>query len=98
MDQHHGPPATKPPQQPGHPEHPDPQEGPNITITVNAQRYTIHRGHQAVAAIKQVAHVPQAHDLEQVVDGVLKPLPDDGAVTLKGGEVFVSHPKDAAAS
>lgn len=81
---------------PGHPQHP--QEGRNVNITVNGQTYTIHRGHQTVTAIKQVAQVPLAYDLEQVIDGVLKPLPDDGAVTLKGGEVFVSHPKDAAAS
>ena len=75
-----------------------PHGGPNVPITVNGQTYEIHRGHQTVVAIKQVAQVPLAHDLEQVVDGVLKPLPDDGAVTLKGGEVFVSHPKDAASS
>jgi hypothetical protein len=82
-----------------HPAHPDhPQEGAQVTITVNGATYRIHRGHQTVAAIKQVAQVPLAHDLELVVGDALKPLPDDGSVTLKGGEVFVSHPKDAGSS
>src|SRR5262245_21114722 len=97
MDEQHSSHPPKPKDQPPrHHEHP--QEGPDVNITVNGRTYSIHRGHQTVAAIKQVAEVPLAHDLEQVVDGVLKPLADDGAVTLKGGEVFVSHPKDAASS
>ena len=48
--------------------------------------------------IKTLGGVPAAYDLEQVIDGKLVPLPDDSAVTLKGGEVFVSHPKDASSS
>lgn len=76
----------------------DAEQGPNVIITVNGQSVTIHRGHRTVAEIKQAAHVPLAHDLELVSDGVLKPLPDDGALVIKGGEVFVSHPKDAASS
>ncbi|MDE2039850.1 MAG: hypothetical protein KGO96_08500 [Elusimicrobia bacterium] len=59
---------------------------------------TIHRGHQTVAQIKTAAGVPLAYDLEQVVNGKLVPLADDGAVTLKGDEKFISHPKDNAAS
>lgn len=80
----------------GEPQHPD--QGPTVTITVNGPSYTIHRGRRTVTEIKQVAAVPLAHDLEQVIEGVLTPLPDDGAVVLKGGEAFVSHPKDAGSS
>ena len=80
----------------GPPNHPG--NGPTVSITVNGAIYTIHRGHQSVALIKQVAGVPLAHDLEQVIENVLSPLPDDGSVVLKGGEVFVSHPKDAGSS
>jgi hypothetical protein len=72
----------------------DPQQGPRVTITVNNNPIEIHRGRQPVTAIKEAAHVPLAHDLEQVIDGALKPLADDAAVTLHGNEVFVSHPKD----
>jgi len=78
---------------PGHPE-----QGPIVEITVNRKVYKIHRGRQTVKAIKELAGVPPADELEQVVDGNLEPLPDEGAVTLKGGEVFLSHPRDCGAS
>jgi len=74
------------------------QIGPIVTITVNNAQCKIHRGHQTVSAIKTAGKVPLADDLEQVVDNKLMPLPDDGAVTIKGGEIFVSHPKDSGSS
>jgi ethanolamine utilization protein EutQ (cupin superfamily) len=42
--------------------------------------------------------VPQADELEQVIDGKLTPLPDGGAVTIKGGEVFMSHVRSGGSS
>jgi hypothetical protein len=75
-----------------------PQTGPMVIITVNNVKLQIHRGHQTVSAIKTAGKVPLADDLEQVVDNKLVPLPDDGAVTIKGDEVFVSHPKDSGSS
>lgn len=74
------------------------EHGPEVTITVDGNPVTIHRGHQTVAAIKTAAGVPLAYDLEQEIDGRLTPLPDDGAVVLKGGEVFHSHVKDSGSS
>jgi len=74
------------------------EHGPLVTITVDTKTYKIHRGHQTVVEIKTIGGVPLAFELEQLVDGKLTPLPDDGAVTLKGGEVFLSHPKDGGAS
>jgi hypothetical protein len=74
------------------------EQGPIVTITVDTKPYKIHRGRQTVAEIKTVAGVPLAFELEQLINGKLTPLPDDGAVTLKGGEVFLSHPKDGGAS
>lgn len=76
----------------------DPQTGPLVTITINNEPYEIHRGRQSVEAIKLLGGVPLADDLDQVIDGQLVPLPDDGAVTIKGDEDFVSHPKDGGAS
>lgn len=71
----------------------DPETGPTVHITVNNAQHEIHRGRQSVAAIKTAGGVPLADDLEQVQDGKLTLLPDDGAVTIKGGERFISHPK-----
>lgn len=76
----------------------DQQHGPMVNIVVDNEPVTIHRGRASVADIKSAANVPLAYDLEQVVAGTLTLLPDDGAVTIKGGEIFVSHPKDAASS
>ena len=88
-------PATTPPTS-----KPDdhPQPGPEVVIKVNNVDRTIHRGRQTVLEIKTVGKVPLADDLEQVVDGKLVLLPDDDGVTIKGGEVFVSHPKDSGSS
>jgi hypothetical protein len=76
----------------------EPERGPTVTITINNVPRTIHRGRQTVAAIKEVGGVPLAEDLDQVIHGKLTPLPDDGAVTIKGGEEFVSHVKDGGSS
>lgn len=82
----------------GHGHGGEPHTGPIVDIMVNNVKFEIHRGHQMVSAIKTAGKVPLVDDLEQVVENKLVPLPDDGAVTIKGGEVFVSHPKDSGSS
>jgi hypothetical protein len=79
--------------------HPDDGHGQDIvTVTVNKIPREIHRGRQPVSEIKQVGEVPAADELEQLVNGKLEPLDDNAAVTIKGGEVFVSHPRDSSSS
>ena len=53
---------------------------------------------QTVAHIKQLGGVAAAEELEQVIDGKLTPLADDGHVTIKGHEVFISHVRASAGS
>ena len=69
-----------------------------VKIKVDGKLVEVHRGRMTVAEIKAEGKVPPAFDLDQVIDGKLTPLPDDGSVVLKGGEVFVSHPKSAHSS
>lgn len=69
-----------------------------VAIFVNNKEFHIHRGHQTVVNIKKTGEVPLADDLEEVVAGKLVPLSDDGAVTIKGDERFISHPKDSGSS
>lgn len=72
-----------------------------VSITINGKPYEIHRGRQSVATIKTLGGVPQADELAQVIEGntpPLTPLPDDGTVTIKGDELFVSYPKDSGSS
>jgi hypothetical protein len=82
--------------QPDHPDHP--QTGPDVTVTIDNKSFTVHRGDIAVSELKALAGVPAAYELEQIIDGTLTPLRDDGHVVLKGGERFVSHPRAGASS
>jgi hypothetical protein len=70
---------------------PKPEPGPDVQITINGVSRVIHRGRRTVIEIKTIGEVPSADELEQLIDGKLTPLADDGAVTIKGGEVFMSH-------
>ena len=74
------------------------EHGPIITITVNNIERKIHRGSQTVSEIKTVGQVPQADVLSEVINNKPKDLPDDGRVTIKGGEIFVSHPRSGGSS
>lgn len=68
-----------------------PQEGPFVTITINGKPYSIHRGRNTVTEIKQAGKVPLTEELAQEINHKLDPLADDGAVTIKGGEIFISY-------
>lgn len=71
----------------------EPQHGNTVTIIVNNTPYPIHRGHQTVTAIKEAAGVPAAFQLDELINGTFTPLDDNGAVTIKGDEQFMSYPK-----
>lgn len=75
-----------------------PQTGPEVQITVDEKPFTIHRGRRTVAEIKTAAGVPLADDLEQIEDEKLVLLADDASITIKGGEVFLSHKKSGGTS
>lgn len=77
---------------------PDEHRQDTVTITINNEEYSIHRGRQSVSEIKGIGGIPQADVLEQLIDGQLVELDDNGAVTIKGGEQFISHPRDSASS
>lgn len=69
---------------------PHPQPGPDVQITVDDKPIPIHRGRQTVVDIKKAAGVPLANRLDQLVNGVLTGIDQEGAITIHGGEVFVS--------
>jgi hypothetical protein len=75
-----------------------PATGPDVSITIDNKSYVIHRGDTTVIALKELAGIPAAYELEEIVDGKLVPLKDDQRVVIKGGERFVSHPRAGAAS
>lgn len=69
-----------------------------VEIIVNDETYKIHRGRRSVAEIKIAGEVPLADKLEQVIEGTLVPLDDDGSLVIKGGEQFKSHVPSGGAS
>jgi len=77
---------------------PHPEPGPEVHITINGVSKLSHRGRRSVVEIKTVGGVALADELEQVIDGKLTPLPDEGSVTIKGGEVFMSHVRSGGSS
>lgn len=70
----------------------------NVTITINNNQYEVHRGHHDIVELKTLAGIPLAYDLNIVINSSLEVLADDGGVTIKGGEEFISNPKDGASS
>lgn len=69
-----------------------------VDIIVDTITRQIHRGRQSVTEIKTVGEVPLNHMLEQVIDGIVTKLEDNGSVVIKGGEVFISHVNDGGSS
>jgi len=69
-----------------------------VTITIDNKTYKVRAGRTAVAELKQIAGIPPAYELEEIVDGKLVPLKDDEHVLIKGGERFVGHPRGGASS
>lgn len=61
--------------------------------------HSIHRGSQTVSAIKKACGVPQTDVIELIGEnGQLQPLDDNGSVTIKGGEKFISHKRGGGSS
>jgi hypothetical protein len=61
--------------------------------------HLIHRGHQTVSAIKTACNVPQTDVIELIGEnGKLEPLDDNGSLTIKGGEHFISHKRGGGSS
>lgn len=69
-----------------------------VTVTVDNQPKAIQRGSYAGAKLKQALEVDDCKELDQLIDGQLKPIADDSHVVIKGGEKFVSHHKSGGSS
>ena len=69
-----------------------------VEITIDGKKFEVRHGDITVAALKQLGGVPPGYELEEIEHGKLVPLKDDGHVEIKGGEQFVSHPRDGASS
>jgi hypothetical protein len=78
--------------------HEHPQPGPDVAVTVDNVRKTVHRGSHLVSEFKALVGVDANLELEQVIDGQLTPLADAARIVIKGGEVFFSHQRSGGSS
>jgi len=80
-----------------HDPHPEPHPK-QVEVTVDRKKHKVAAGTRTVAAFKAEVRVDAAKELEEIVDGKLVPLADDAKITIKGGEVFVSHVRRGGSS
>jgi hypothetical protein len=78
--------------------HDHPQAGPDVTVTVDNQRKTVHRGHYIVSEFKKTVGVDATLALDEVVNNELKELNDTDNLVIKGGETFISHARRGGSS
>lgn len=69
-----------------------------IKIEINSKEYAIKAGIYTVTQIKELGNINPAYEVEQLIDGKLVPLDDNGTVQIKGGEQFFSHVRDGSSA
>jgi hypothetical protein len=69
-----------------------------VDVHVNNHKVVLQPGSYDVPTFKKVAGVPQADDLDELVNCKLRHVPDDATVHIEGCEVFISHVKDGGSS
>jgi hypothetical protein len=62
-----------------------------VQVTVDNVKHEVHRGDYLVSEFKRLVGVDPARELDEIVNGELKPLDDNAHIVIKGGEGFVSH-------
>jgi len=69
-----------------------------VTVSINGTSKQIHRGNHTITELKALLGVDPAQELDDVVHGEFEPLDDNGDITIKGGEIFVSHARRGGSS
>lgn len=75
------------------------RKGPKfVTITVDGAAHSVRKGKYSVSVLKELTDVNPDYQLAAVVGSVFNDLEDGDTVKIKGGEIFVSHPRVGTAS
>lgn len=72
-----------------------------VDIVINGTTVTVHRGSTTVSELKAKGGVPAGYELALETPETsppFSPLDDNGRFTIKGGERFISYPKDSGSS
>src|SRR5947209_12895423 len=73
-------------------------ECPTTHVIVNNGKVYVHLGRIPLATLKKLAGIPQAHQIDELVGGTLKEVPDNASLNLTGCEIFVSRVPDGVSS
>lgn len=74
-----------------------PEQG-QVSITINGTELKTRPGQHRGADLKRLGNVPPEYELEQVVDGRFLPVGDEDKIHLRGGEIFVGHPRNCSSA
>jgi len=69
-----------------------------VKVMINGTTKEIHRGSHTIAELKNLLGVDASLALDQDINGTLTPLDDAQRITIKGDEVFFSHPRTGGSS
>jgi hypothetical protein len=69
-----------------------------VKVTIDGTVKSIHRGSYIITDLKAALEVYQSLALDEVINGKFEPLDDSGRITIKGGEIFVSHVRQGGSS
>jgi hypothetical protein len=76
----------------------DHKKGKLVTVTVDTKPHTVRKGRYLVSDFKRLVGVDPTYQLDEVVNGQFVELKDTEKMSIKGGEIFVSHVRGGAAS
>lgn len=76
----------------------DQKKGKLVTVTVDTKPHTVRKGRYLVSDFKRLVGVDSTYQLDEVVNGQFVELKDTEKMSIKGGEIFVSHVRGGAAS
>lgn len=69
-----------------------------VKVTIDGTVKSIHRGSYVVQELKAALEVDPSLALDEVINGKFEPLDDTHRITIKGGEIFVSHVRQGGSS
>lgn len=79
------------------PPHGNPHAG-LVFVTIDQRQVQVPYGNFTVVELKEMLGVPPEKELDEVKNNKLHALNDQGHFEVKGGEVFISHPRAGMSS
>ncbi len=75
-----------------------PQPNREVVVIVDSHKKKVVAGSWIVAEFKKAVGVDASRALDEVIGGEFKPLEDNSRISIKGGEMFVSHVRQGSSS